>query len=94
MKIPLSPLPMEQWAKLTEREQQLQAIGDTVAYWLKFVTKEREVEGLETDGNTHVMLDGGNAPPHWPTVATLTRWLQVIRAGVDEAHEETQHPRP
>ena len=74
-------LPMEQYEGLSDRERSLQAIGDAVAYWLKYETGKRSAEGLETTADTHVWLNGyDGAPPHWPSVGTLTRWLEVIRA--------------
>jgi hypothetical protein len=79
--ISLDPLPMEQWEKLSERERQLQAIGDNVAYWIKWVARQHEAEGLETTPDTHIMLPGENRPPYWPSVGQLTRWLTVLREG-------------
>jgi hypothetical protein len=78
-KLSFDPLPMDAYQVLPERERQLQAIGDVIGYWLKWVTKEHEAEALPVDNNTHVMLGYENAPPHWPSVGQLTRWLQVLR---------------
>jgi hypothetical protein len=79
-RLSFDPLPQEQYFAIeSERERKLQAIGDVIGYWLKYVTKEREAENLPTDANTHVMLGYENAPPHWPTVGTLTYWLSAIR---------------
>jgi hypothetical protein len=66
--------------KADERERSLQAIGDVIEYWLKWVTRERDDEGLETTPDTHIMLANENAPPYWPSVGQLKRWLEVLRA--------------
>lgn len=63
------------------REQNLQIIGDVIEHWLNFVTQDRFKEGLPTNPDTHVILGYENAPPVWPSVGVLTRWLEVIRAG-------------
>ena len=78
--ISLEPLPMEQYEALSDRERSLQAIGDVIAYWLQWVTRERDAEGLETTADTHIMLIGENVPPYWPSVGQLKRWLEVLRA--------------
>jgi hypothetical protein len=78
-RLSFEPLPMEQFDGLSQRERNLQHIGDVIGYWLKWVTGEREAEGLSTGPDTHIMLPNPNAPPHWPTVAQLTKWLEVIR---------------
>lgn len=64
----------------TERERALQEIGNQIAYWLEWVTRERGEEGLETTADTHIMLANENAPPYWPTVGQLKTWLKVFRA--------------
>ncbi len=61
------------------RERQLQAIGDVIEHWIKSVAGERDLEGLATIADTHVMLGYENAPPHWPSIGQLTRWLMVLR---------------
>ena len=66
--------------ELLERERSLQVIGDVVEHWLDWVARERKDEGLETAADTHIMLSYENAPPHWPTVGQLKRWIEVIRA--------------
>jgi len=73
------PMPVGRLEALSDRERRLQFIGDIVGYWLKWVTNERSAEGLPTTADTHVMLDGNNGPPEWPSVGQLTHWLGVIR---------------
>lgn len=80
----LKPLPMEQWEILPQRERDLQCIGDVVAYWLKWITRDCEADGLIVDPDTYLILPGDNAPPHWPSVRVLSNWLKVIRAGATE----------
>jgi hypothetical protein len=79
--VSLEPLPMEQYSRITsERERSLQAIGDCVAYWLKWTTREFKDEGMEVTPDTHIWLNGHDGcPPHWPSVGQLTRWLEVLR---------------
>jgi hypothetical protein len=78
--ISLAPLPFEQVENLPTREQQLQAIGDNIAYWLKWTTREHEAEELTVTPDTHVWLNGfDGCPPHWPSVGQLTLWLKVLR---------------
>lgn len=83
--VSLKPLSVEQWYALPPRERQLQAIGDVVAGWIDWVTRERAAEGLTTEPDTYIMLSYEGAPPHWPSVGQLTKWLEVIRAGADIA---------
>lgn len=76
----LEPLPMEQYEALPERERKLQAIGDSVAHWIKWTTREFADEGMEVKPDTHVWLNGyDGCPPHWPSVGQLALWLTVLR---------------
>lgn len=78
--ISYEPLPMERYDGLSDRERSLQAIGDCIAYWIKYETGTRSAEGLDTTPDTHIMLGYDGAPPYWPSVGQLTRWLEVLRA--------------
>lgn len=78
-RISLDPLPMEQFQGLSERERNLQHIGDVIAYWLKWVTGVHSSEGISISPDTYIRLPGPNAPPHWPSVGQLTKWLEILR---------------
>lgn len=80
MPISLEPIPTDEYLKLPKRERDLQSIGDNIAYWLKWATGcygVADVEQLNPD--TSIRLPGGNAPPMWPSVGQLTKWLEVLR---------------
>jgi hypothetical protein len=70
------------------REQALREIGDVIAYWIEWITREREAENLGTTADTHVMLPGDNAPPYWPSVGQLKLWLKALRAVPDLSNVE------
>jgi hypothetical protein len=62
------------------RERSLQAIADIIDYWIKWTTREHEAESILVTADTHVWLNGyDGAPPHWPTVGQLKRWVEVLR---------------
>ena len=61
-----------------ERERSLQAIGDVVEHWIKWVTRGA---GEPVSPDTHIILLGDNAPPVWPSVGQLKLWLEVLRGG-------------
>lgn len=77
--VSLEPLSMAEWEGLSEREKRLQSIGDVVASWVRWVSRERDAEGLPTTPDTHIILGLEGAPPVWPSIGQLTYWLQVIR---------------
>lgn len=64
---------------MRDRERSLQAIGDVIDYWIKWVSRNHEAEGIAITPDTSVMLGNENAPPHWPSIGQLTLWLKVIR---------------
>jgi hypothetical protein len=80
-KVSLEPLSWDVLENLSDRERALQAIGDNIAYWLRYTTQIRDAEQMATKPDTAVMLPSGNAPPVWPNVGQLQRWLLVLREG-------------
>jgi hypothetical protein len=82
-RVSLAPLPIEALWGLSERERKLQFIGDVIAHWIKFQTGQSEAA---IDDDMHVMLNGyEGAPPCWPSVGVLARWLQVLRDSGSDA---------
>ena len=76
------PLPWDVMEGLSERECNLQAIGDNIAYWLRWTIERRTAEHLTTEPDSNVFLPpSDNEPPGWPTVSQLKCWLLVLREG-------------
>jgi hypothetical protein len=88
MSVSLDPLPTATYLALPDRERNLQAIGDVIAYWIKWVsTNGLQSEPLPLHPDTYIILGYEGAPPHWPSVGQLTKWLEVIRAGADGSQD-------
>jgi hypothetical protein len=83
-RLSLDPISTDAFLALSQRERFLNAIGDAIAHWISWETKKRGESGLDTPDDAHVWLNGyEGAPPYWPDVGTLKRWLFVLRGGSD-----------
>ena len=60
--------------RLSTLEIQRDFMARTFDYWREFDKDQRDKEGLETDGDTHIMC-----PPQWPTHSQLEAWSKVLR---------------